>query len=70
MPHFLTPEFFTEGLWLGLAILRLLVTLLEDANDDTDDTHLNIDASRCLWALYYGCCPDPIHLGCIHLPVA
>ena len=29
----------------------------------------NIDASRCLWALYYGCRPNLMSLGCIHLAV-
>ena len=30
---------------------------------------MDMDASRCLWALYYGRRPDLISLGCIHLPV-
>ena len=57
------------NLWLGLAILWWLVNLLEDSNDDTDDAHMATDASRCLWALCYGCRPDVISLCCIHLPV-
>ena len=69
LPHFLTQKSFTEGLWLGLAILWWLVNLLQDPNDDSDDTHMDGDASRCLWALYYGRRPDLISLGCIHLPV-
>ena len=69
VPHFLTQKSFTERLWLGLAILWWLVNLLEDPNDDSDDTHMDGDASRCLWALYYGRRPDLISLGCIHLPV-
>ena len=68
-PHFLTQKSFNEGLWLGLAILWCFVNLLEDPNDDSDDTHMDGDASRCLWALYYGRRPDLISLGCIHLPV-
>ena len=68
VPHFLTQKSFTEGLWLGLAILWWLVNLL-DPNEDTDDTHMDIDASRCMWALYYGRRPDLISLGYIHLPV-
>ena len=52
VPHFLTQKSFTEGLWLGVAILWWLVNLLEDLNDDSDDTHMDGDASRCLWALY------------------
>ena len=69
VPHFLTQKSFTEALWLGLAILWWLVVLLEDPNDDTDDTHVDVDASRSLWALYYGRRPDLISLGCIYLPV-
>ena len=69
VPHFLTQKSFTEGLWLGLAILWWLVNLLEDPNEDSDDTHMAGDASRCLWALYYGRRPDLISLGCIYLPV-
>ena len=69
VPHFLTQKSFTEGLWLGLAILWWLVNLLEDPNEDSDDTHMDGDASRCLWALYYGRRPDLISLGCIHLLV-
>ena len=69
VPHFLTQKSFAEGLWLGLAILWWLVNLLEDPNDDSDDTHMDGDALRCLWALYYGRRPDLISLGCIHLPV-
>ena len=68
-PHFLTQKSFTEGLWLGLAILWWLVNLLEDPNDDSNNTHMDGDASRCLWALYYGRRPDLISLGCIHLLV-
>ena len=45
-PHFLTQKSFTEGLWLGLAILCWSVNLLEDPNDDTDDTHMDIDAGE------------------------
>ena len=45
------------------------MNLLEDPNDDSDDTHMDGDASRCLWALYYGRRPDMISLGCIHLTV-
>ena len=45
------------------------MNLLEDPNDDSDDTHMDVDASCCLWALYYGRRPDLISLGCIHLPV-
>ena len=69
VPHFLAQKSFTEGLWLGLAILSWLVNLLHDCNDDSDDTHGDGDALRCLWALYYGRRPDLISLGCIHLPV-
>ena len=69
VPHFLTQKSFTEGLWVGLAILWWLVNLLEHPNDDTDDTHMDMDASCSLWALYYGRRPDLIGLGCIHLPV-
>ena len=69
VPHFLTQKLFTEGLWLGLAILWWLVNLPEDPNDDTDDMHMDVDAARCLWALYYGCRPDLMSMGCIHLPV-
>ena len=69
MPHFLTQKSLTEGVWLGLAIVWWLVNLLEDPNDDSDDTHMNGDASCCLWALYYGRRPNLISLGCIHLPV-
>ena len=43
--------------------------LLEDPNDDSDVMHLDVDASRCLWALYYCRRPDKITLGCIPLPV-
>ena len=46
--HFRTQKSFTEGLWLGLAILWWLVNLLEDPNDGTDDMHMNINVSRCL----------------------
>ena len=45
------------------------MNLLEDPNDNSNDTHMDGDASRCLWALYYGHRPDLIFLGCIHLPV-
>ena len=69
VPHFLTQKSFNEGLWLDLAIVWWLVNLLEDPNDDTNDTHMDMDASRCLWALYYGRRPDLISLGCIHLHV-
>ena len=69
VPHFVTQKSFTEGLWLGLAILWWFVNLLEDPNDDSDDTHMYVDASRCLWALCYGRRPDLIILGCVHLPV-
>ena len=47
VPHFLTQKSFTEGLWLGLAFLWWSVNLLEDPNDDSDDTHMDGDASRC-----------------------
>ena len=69
LPHCLTQKSFSDGLWLGPAILWWLVNLLEDPNDHSDDMHMDVDASRCLWALYYGRCPDMISLGCIHLPV-
>ena len=69
VPHFFTQKSFTKGLWLRLAILWWLVNLLEGPNDDTDDTHMDIDASRCLWELYYRRRPDLIILGRIHLPV-
>ena len=69
VPHFLAQKSFTEALWLGLPLLWWLVNLLEDPNDDSDDTHMDVDASRCLWALYYGRRPDLISLGYIHLPV-
>ena len=69
VPHFLTQKSFIEGLWLGLANLWSLVNLPEDPNDETDDTHRDIDASRCLWALYYGLRPDLIGLGCAQLPI-
>ena len=45
------------------------MNLLEDPNDDSDDTHMDVDASCCLWALHYGRRPHLISLGCIHLPV-
>ena len=54
VPHFLTQKSFTEGPWLGLAVLWSLVNLLEDPNDDADAMHMDVDASRCLWALYHG----------------
>ena len=60
MPLFLAQKLFIEGLWLGLAILWWLVNLLEDPIDDADDTTMDTDASRCLWALYYGRRPDLI----------
>ena len=69
LPHFVTQKSFTDGLWLGLAILWWLVNLLEDPYDDSDVTLMDGDASRCLWALYYVRRPDLISLGCIHLPV-
>ena len=69
VPHFLTQKSFPEGLRLGSAILWWLVNLLEDPNDDSDDTHMDVDALRCLWAPYYGGRPDLISLGCIHLLV-
>ena len=69
VPNFLTQKSSTEGLWLGLAILWWLVNLLENPSDDRDDTHMDIDALRCLWALYYGRRPDLINVGSIHLPV-
>ena len=46
VPHFLTQKLSTKGLWLGLVILWSLVNLLEDPNNDTDDMHMDIDASR------------------------
>ena len=45
------------------------MNLLEGANNELDDTHMDVDASRCLWALYYGRHPDLISLGCIHFRV-
>ena len=68
-PHFLAQKLFTEGLWLRLAILCWLVNSLQDPNDDTDTTHMDMHASRCLRALYYGRRPDLIRLCCIHLRV-
>ena len=76
VPHFLTQKSFTEGLWLGLAILWWLVNLLEDPNDDSDDTHMDGDASRYLWVLwsparpdrfgmYSLVCPFELRMGCI-----
>ena len=59
MPHCLTRKSLTEGPWLGLTPLWWLVNLLEDPNDDWDDTHMDVDASRCLWALNYGRRPGP-----------
>ena len=47
VPHFLAKKRFIEVLWLGLAILFWLVNLLEDSNDDSDDTTMERDASRC-----------------------
>ena len=67
--HFLTQKLFTENPWPGLAILSWLVNLLQDPNDDSDNTYKDVDASHCLWALYYGRRPDVISLGCIHLLV-
>ena len=69
VPHFFTQKSFTEGLWLGLAIMWWLVNSLEDPNNDTDDTHMYVDALHCLGALYYGRRPHLISLGCIHLPI-
>ena len=69
VPHFLTQKSFAEGMWSGLAILCWLVNSLEEPNDDLEGTHMDGDASRCLWALYYGRRPDLISLGCIHLPI-
>ena len=69
VPNFLTQKLFTEGLCLGSAILWWLVNQLEDPNNDTDESHTDIDASRCLWALYYGRRPNLISVGCIDLPV-
>ena len=76
MPHFLTQKSFTKGKLLGLAILWWLVNLLENPNDDSDDTIMDTDASRCLWALrpppqrdqsslYPLACPLELHMGCI-----
>ena len=48
VPRFLTQKSFTVGLWLGLAILWWLLNLLEDPNDDMDDTYVDMVASRCL----------------------
>ena len=31
---------------------------------------MDVDASCCLWTLYYGRRPELISLGCIHLPGA
>ena len=42
--------------------------LANSGADHSDDTHRDFDASRCLWALYYGRRPDLINLGSIHLP--
>ena len=69
VPHFLTQKSFTKGLWLSWAILWWLVNLLEDPNNDSEDTTMDTYASRSLRALYYGRRPDRINLGCIHLPV-
>ena len=43
VPPYLTQKSFTKGLWVGLAILCWLVYLLQDPNDDTDDTHLEME---------------------------
>ena len=51
VPPFLMQKSFSEGPWLGLAILWWLVKWPEDPNDDTHITHMDMDASRCLWAL-------------------
>ena len=69
VPHFLTQKSFTEGPWLVLAILWWLVNLLEHPNEAPDDTHMDIDASRCLSAVNYGSRPNVISLRCIYLPV-
>ena len=69
VPHFLTQTSFHEGPCLGLVILWWFVNLLEDPNNDTDDAHMDIAASGCLWAPYYGRRPDRITLGCIRLHV-
>ena len=69
VPHFLTQMLLTQGPLMGLAILWWLVNLLEDPTKDTDDTHMDIDSSCSMWALYYGRRPDLISLSCIHLPV-
>ena len=78
VPHSLRQNSFTEGVWLSLTILGWCVNLLEDPDDNTDDTTMNTDASRCVWALYYGRRPRPhqsglypiacrveLHMGCI-----
>ena len=45
--HFLAPKSFSKGLLLGLALLWWRVNLLEDANDDPDDTTtIDTDASH------------------------
>ena len=67
--HFLTQNSFTEGRGWDLAILWWLGNLVEDPNDELEDTHMDVDASRSLWALHYGRRPDLINPGCIHLPV-
>ena len=69
MAHFATQKSFTEGVWLGLAIPWWFTNLLKDPNDDTEDMHMDIVASRCLWAMYSGRRPDLVSLGCIHLLV-
>ena len=46
-----------------------LVNLLEDPSDVTHDRHMDINASRCLWALYCVRHPDVMSLGYIHLLV-
>ena len=68
--HFLTQKSFTEGLWLGLAILWWLVNLLEDPNNDSDDTHMDVDASPPRpdqSGLYSLACPVELRMGCIIL---
>ena len=67
VPLFLTQKSFTQGRWLGLANVWWLVNLLEDPNNDPDDTTMGTDESRCVWELYYGCCPASTLVGCIHL---
>ena len=52
-----------------MAIPWWLVNLLGDPNDDTDNTHMDMDASLCLWALYYGRRPVLSSPGCMYLHV-